>query len=60
MIADPLTKGLLPKMFNEHTTHIHVISFEDIYGNFEGFSIEIKFYLFIYTFILEWFDLNIV
>ncbi|RVW15878.1 Copia protein [Vitis vinifera] len=30
MIADPLTKGLPPKVFHEHTTHMGVVSFEDI------------------------------
>lgn len=29
-VADPLTKGLLPKMFHEHITCISVISFENI------------------------------
>ena len=30
MIADPLTKGLPPKMFHEHTARMGVMSFEDI------------------------------
>ncbi|KAG8502946.1 hypothetical protein CXB51_000745 [Gossypium anomalum] len=30
MIADPLTKGLPPKVFHDHTTHISVTLFEDI------------------------------
>ena len=30
MIADPLTKGLSPKMFHEHTARMGVISFQDI------------------------------
>ncbi|RVW63673.1 Retrovirus-related Pol polyprotein from transposon TNT 1-94 [Vitis vinifera] len=30
MIADPLTKGLPPKVFHEHTAHMGVVSFEDI------------------------------
>ena len=30
MIADPLTKGLPPKMFHEHTARMGVISFQDI------------------------------
>ena len=30
MIVDPLTKGLPPKVFHEHTTHIGVISFQDV------------------------------
>ncbi|RVX23060.1 Retrovirus-related Pol polyprotein from transposon TNT 1-94 [Vitis vinifera] len=30
MIADPLTKGLPPKVFHEHIAHMGVISFEDI------------------------------
>ena len=30
MVADPLTKGLPPKVFHEHTTHMGVISLEDI------------------------------
>ena len=29
MIADPLTKGLAPKVFHEHTAHMGVILFED-------------------------------
>lgn len=29
MIADPLTKGLPPKVFHEHTAHMGVIQFED-------------------------------
>ena len=29
MIADPLTKGLPPKVFHEHTAHMGVILFED-------------------------------
>ena len=30
MIANPLTKGLSPKVFHEHTAHIGVILLEDI------------------------------
>jgi transposase InsO family protein len=30
MVADPLTKGLIPKVFREHTAHMGVISLEDI------------------------------
>ena len=30
MIADPLTKGLPPMVFHEHTTHMGVIMFEEI------------------------------
>ena len=30
MVADLLTKGLLPKVFHEHTNHMGVISLEDI------------------------------
>ena len=30
MIADPLTKGLPPKVFHEHTTHMGVILIKDI------------------------------
>ena len=30
MIADPLTKGLPPKIFHEHTAHMGVILCEDI------------------------------
>ncbi|XP_062100595.1 secreted RxLR effector protein 161-like [Humulus lupulus] len=30
MIADPLTKGLPPKVFHEHVAHIGVVLFEDI------------------------------
>ena len=30
MIADPLTKGLPPKVFNEHTAHIGVVSLQDM------------------------------
>lgn len=29
MIADPLTKGLSPNVFHEHTAHMSVILFED-------------------------------
>ena len=30
MVADPLTKGLPPKVFHEHTVHMVIISLEDI------------------------------
>ena len=30
MIADPLTKGLPPKVFYEHTTHMGVLELNDI------------------------------
>ena len=30
MIADPLTKGLPPKVFHEHTTHMGVVSLHDV------------------------------
>ena len=30
MIVDPLTKGLPPKMFDEHTTHMGISSLKDI------------------------------
>lgn len=30
MITDPLTKGLTPKVFHEHTTRIGFMSIEDI------------------------------
>ena len=30
MVANPLTKGLPPKVFHEHTAHMGVISLEDI------------------------------
>ena len=30
MIADPLTKGLPPKVFHEHTARISVMYFDDI------------------------------
>ena len=30
MIADPLTKGLPPKVFYEHTTHMGVVSLQDM------------------------------
>ena len=30
MIADPLTKGLPPKVFHEHTTHMGVLELKDI------------------------------
>ena len=30
MIADPLTKGLPPKVFHEHTTHMGVVSLQEI------------------------------
>lgn len=29
MLADPLTKGLPPRVFHEHTAHIGVLEFED-------------------------------
>ena len=29
VLADPLTKGLLPKVFNEHTAHMGVGLFDD-------------------------------
>ena len=30
MIADPLTKGLPPKVFHEHTSHMGVVELQDI------------------------------
>ena len=30
MIADPLTKRLLPKVFHEHIAHMGIVSFDDI------------------------------
>ena len=30
MIADPLTKGVPPKVFHEHTAHMGVVNFQDI------------------------------
>ena len=30
MIANPLTKGLPPKVFHEHTTHMGVVSLQDM------------------------------
>ena len=30
MIADPLTKGVPPKVFHEHTAHMDVVYFQDI------------------------------
>jgi len=30
MIADPLTKGLPPKVFHEHTAHMGVVLLEDV------------------------------
>ena len=30
MIADPLTKGVPPKVFHKHTARMSVMSFEDI------------------------------
>ena len=30
MIANPLTKGLPPKVFHEHTTHMDVVSLQDM------------------------------
>ena len=30
MIVDPLTKGLPPKVFHEHTTHMGVVSLQDM------------------------------
>ena len=31
MIADPLTKGLPPKVFHEHTTHMGVVLIDDVH-----------------------------
>ena len=31
MIADPLTKGLPPKVFHEHTAHMGVILADDVH-----------------------------
>ena len=28
MVTDPFTKGLLPKVFHEHTAHMGVVSFK--------------------------------
>ena len=30
MIADPLTKGLPPKVYHEHTAHMGVVSLQDV------------------------------
>ena len=30
MLADPLTKGLVPKVFHEHTAHMGILLFEDL------------------------------
>ena len=30
VLADPLTKGLPPKVFHEHTAHMGVVQFDDI------------------------------
>ena len=30
MIADPLTKGLLPKVLDEHTAHMSMVSLQDV------------------------------
>ena len=30
MIVDPLTKGLQPKVFHEHTAHMSVVSLQDM------------------------------
>ena len=30
MIADPLPKGLPPKVFYEHTAHMGVVSLQDV------------------------------
>ena len=30
MLADPLTKGLPPKVFHEHTAHMGVVLFDDM------------------------------
>ena len=30
MITDPLTKGLPPKLFHEHTAHMGVILFDNV------------------------------
>ena len=30
IIADPLTKGVPPKVFHEHTAHMGVVYFQDI------------------------------
>ena len=35
MIVDPLTKGVLPKVFYEHTAHMGVMLFEDIQFQWE-------------------------
>ena len=31
MIADPLTKGLPPKVYHEHTAHMGVVSIDDMW-----------------------------
>ena len=30
MVADPLTKGLLPKVFHEHVAQMGIVSFDDM------------------------------
>ena len=35
MVADPLTKGLPPKVFHEHTTRMGIMSLEDIQFQWE-------------------------
>ena len=32
MIADPLTKGLPPKVYHEHVTHMGFVHIDDVYS----------------------------
>ena len=40
MIVDPLTKGLPPKMFDEHTTHMGISSLKDIQFQWEFVTLD--------------------
>ena len=57
MIADPLIKGLPPKVFHEHTAHMGVVSIQDM-----SFWWEFVFYMFLFvdTFVIDIMDFKVI
>ena len=64
MVADPLTKGLPPKVFHEHTARMSVMLIDDIQFQWEfvildAFIIQTYFQLFQFMDILRLFSIEI-
>ena len=53
MIVDPLTNGLPPKVFHEHTAHMGVVSLQDM-SFFSGNLYFRCFYLYIHLLWILW------